>query len=161
MDEDWGVKPAGQWKSIGADPVAVVAKKFNILPFTVRKMMAKLEKVRRMEIEQKLSLRLNRATEFLRVVYDEEAKKAECQRCDKKGFDTFDELTAHVRCHLILDINDPKEASTAQRIAADLDKLFYPQYRMSLRQKRTGILPPDENAEELAERVAGRLGDGS
>lgn len=159
MEEDWGVKPPLDWATIGS--VEEVAKKFNVIPFTVRRIMREIEVSKKKELEVKIDFRMNRATEFLRHCYDEEAKNATCPDCGREGFDTLDELVAHVRVHLMMaDLNDHKAASTAQRVAADLDKLMYPQYKMSLRQRREGILPPDEDPIELAKRVDGRLGPG-
>lgn len=162
MDDDWGIKPPLNWKSIGPDPVAIVAKKFNVLPFTVRKEMAKLEKLKRIEVEQKISLRLKRTTHFLQIAHDREANEAVCSRCKRKGFDTWDEMQAHVRCHLMMEnLDNEKFANTAQRVAADCDKLFYPATKLSRREKVSGFLPQDEDAEEIEARVAGRLGPGS
>jgi len=159
MEEDWGVKPPGRWASVDIDEMA---KRFNILPFTVRRMMKEIEVSRKQMLERKLDVRMNRATEFLRWAYDQEAYRAECKKCGHKGFDTWDELQAHVRCHLMMDnLEDPKGAGTAQRVAADLDKVFYPGMKVSLKQKVRGILPHDEDAGKLAERVQEKLGSGS
>lgn len=159
MSEEWGVKPPGLWGSVDIDEVA---KRFNVLPFTVRRMMKEIEVSRRQELEQKIDLRLNRASEFLRMAYDKEAAMATCKACGQVGFDTWDEMQAHVRCHLLMDfLDDPKGAGVAQRCAADIDKLMYPQHKISMRQKRMGVLPPDEDAHELEARVVGKLGSGS
>lgn len=122
--------------------------------------MKKIEVAHRQELEIKIKTRMTNASEFLRVIHDREVNKAVCKMCKKDGFDTWDEMQAHVRRHLMLDIdlNDPKAAGTAQRVAADMDKLMYPQYKMSMRQKRMGILPPDEDEQEVAARVMKRVG---
>lgn len=159
MEDKWGVKPPGNWESIDVDSIA---KRFNVLPFTVRRKMKEIEVARRKELEAKLALRFNRVSDFLHAVYDMEARIAKCSACGLTGFDTWDELQAHVRCHLLLDnLKDPKFAGVAGRVAADTDKILHPQDKLSLRQKRRGILPADESPAEIEERIAGRIGDGS
>jgi hypothetical protein len=163
MEDDWGVKPPGRWASIDIDDVA---KRFNVLRCTVRRIMKEVEVARRYALEEKLSLRFNNVQEYVNRAYDDEAARSPCKACGAGPFDTWDELVAHVRWHLLTaDLDDPKLAGTAQRTAADTDKLLHPQHKYSRRERAQGLIPPNEDPLEIEARVRDRenlkLGSGS
>lgn len=91
----------------------------------VTELVEQVEDEKELEITLKLKRREQELLEYLRRAHDKEAQRASCKwdNCSATGWDTWGDLAAHIRTHLILDSGDEKNIRAT---LADAEKLVHP-----------------------------------
>jgi hypothetical protein len=91
----------------------------------VTELVEQVEEEKQLEISLKLKRREQELLEYLRRAHDKEAQRAQCkwEDCEVTGWDTWGDMAAHIRTHLILDSMDEKNIRAT---LADAEKLVHP-----------------------------------
>ena len=91
----------------------------------VTELVEQVEDEKQLEISLKLKRREQELLEYLRRAHDKEAQRAICkwEGCSVTGWDTWGDMAAHIRTHLILDSGDEKNIRAT---LADAEKLVHP-----------------------------------
>ena len=113
--------------------VAHEARRWELDEERVTQMVEQVEEEKELELTLKLKRREQELLEYLRRAHDKEAENATCKwdGCTAGNWDTWGDLAAHIRTHLILE-GDEKVARAA---LADAEKLIHPVDHLELKVK--------------------------
>ena len=101
------------------------ARRWTLDEERVTELVEQVEDEKQLEISLKLKRREQELLEYLRRAHDKEAQRAICkwENCSVTGWDTWGDMAAHIRTHLIVDSTDEKNIRAT---LADAEKLVHP-----------------------------------
>ena len=101
------------------------ARRWTLDEDRVTELVEQVEDEKQLEISLKLKRREQELLEYLRRAHDKEAQRASCKwdGCSATGWDTWGDMAAHIRTHLIVDSTDEKNIRAT---LADAEKLVHP-----------------------------------
>jgi hypothetical protein len=150
MKDETALLPSGEWVNPEKE-----AERWDLPVTTVKDMMEQVEDEKKLEIELKVRRRSHELLEYLRTTHDREASKAHCNRqgCNAGPWDTWGDMAAHIRAHLVLESEDD---AVVARVLNDTEKLVHPETELKLKVKadesdRKGLL--DQVAKGLARQL--------
>jgi hypothetical protein len=138
--------PHGEWVNPEAE-----AKRWDLPTPLVETMMEQVSAEKELEIELKVRRRALELLDYLRVSHDREVQKRTCSwdSCNAGPWDTWGDMAAHVRVHLVLDSGD---AAVTARVLNDAEKLVHPETAIEVKVKAT-----EADRAELLRRVSDGL----
>ena len=111
--------------------IAHEARRWELDEERVAEMVEQVEEEKELEVTLKLKRREQELLEYLRRAHDKEAQRAICkwEGCTATGWDTWGDMAAHVRVHLIFDSEMKggfQDEKNIRATLADAEKLVHP-----------------------------------
>jgi len=133
------------------------AQRWEVPAKRVGELVSLVEEEKRVEVELKIRRREQELLAYLRNLHDREATVGVCnwlvlatgEVCGRRDFETWDELSAHVRMHLLMDTRNEQVVRAALK---DADSVLNPSEAMSFKVSAVG-----EDRADLLEKVSGAL----
>ena len=113
----------------------------------IQGVVKKVEEEKQLEITLKMKRRDTELLAYFRAAHDREVQKRQCtwDGCTSGPWDTWGEMSAHIRTHLILDSADEKNV---RQTLKDAEELVHPSASLS-----ATVKVPEDRREELLEAV--------
>ena len=127
------------------------ARRWGVSEQQVVEMVEKVEEEKSLEVTLKMKRRNNELLEYFRVAHDREVQKRMCtwDGCTSGPWDTWGEMAAHVRMHLVMDSGDEKNV---RQTLKDTEELINPSSTASVK-----VSVPESQRDELLSSVVGGI----